>query len=183
MGHRLEFVYGFHGCRKSVAEALLSGRDVMLSSDNDYDWLGSGIYFWEEAPARAFLWARRKFGNDASVIGAKIRLGRCLNLMDVEAYGPLRDTYEVLKASGRVLPVNTPHYHRLDCLVINTAMEYAEKVVDRPYDTVRCPFAEGHPVFPDSRLFDLSHIQIAVRRQEALEDLFAVDARELRMSF
>ena len=183
MGHRLEFVYGFHGCRKSVANALLSGRDVMLSSDNDYDWLGSGIYFWEEAPARAFLWARRKFGNDASVIGAKIRLGRCLNLMDVEAYGPLRDTYEVLKASGRVLPVNTPHYHRLDCLVINTAMEYAEKVVDRPYDTVRCPFAEGHPVFPDSRLFDLSHIQIAVRRQEALEDLFAVDARELRMSF
>ena len=183
MGHRLEFVYGFHGCRKSVAEALLSGRDVMLSSDNDYDWLGSGIYFWEEAPARAFLWARRKFGNDASVIGAKIRLGRCLNLMDVEAYGPLRDTYEVLKASGRVLPVNTPHYHRLDCLVINTAMEYAEKVVDRPYDTVRCPFAEGHPVFPDSRLFDLSHIQIAVRRQEALEDLFAVDAREFRMSF
>ena len=183
MGHRLEFVYGFHGCRKPVAEALLSGRDVMLSSDNDYDWLGSGIYFWEEAPARAFLWARRKFGNDASVIGAKIRLGRCLNLMDVQAYGPLRDTYEVLKASGRVLPVNTPHYHRLDCLVINTAMEYAEKVVDRPYDTVRCPFAEGHPVFPDSRLFDLSHIQIAVRRQEALEDLFAVDARELRMSF
>ena len=183
MGHRLEFVYGFHGCRKSVANALLSGRDVMLSSDNDYDWLGSGIYFWEEAPARAFLWARRKFGNDASVIGAKIRLGRCLNLMDVEAYAPLRDTYEVLKASGRVLPVNTPHYHRLDCLVINTAMEYAEKVVDRPYDTVRCPFAEGHPVFPDSRLFDLSHIQIAVRRQEALEDLFAVDARELRMSF
>jgi len=183
MGHRLEFVYGFHGCRKPVAEALLSGRDVMLSRDNDYDWLGSGIYFWEEAPARAFLWARRKFGNDASVIGAKIRLGRCLNLMDVEAYGPLRDTYEVLKASGRALPVNTPHYHRLDCLVINTAMEYAEKVVDRPYDTVRCPFAEGHPVFPDSRLFDLSHIQIAVRRQEALEDLFAVDARELRMSF
>ena len=44
MGHRLELVYGFHGCRKSVAEVLLSGRDVMLSIDNDYDSLGSGIY-------------------------------------------------------------------------------------------------------------------------------------------
>lgn len=176
MSHRLEFVYGFHGCRKSVASALLSGKDVMLSSDNDYDWLGSGIYFWEEAPSRAFQWAKRKFGNDASVVGAKIRLGRCLNLMDVEAYGALRGAYEVLKTSGRVMPVNTPHYHRLDCLVINTAMEYAETVAGRPYDTVRCPFAEGSPVFPGSRLFDLSHIQIAVRRLDALTDLFAVEA-------
>lgn len=179
MGYRLEFVYGFHGCHKSVAQALLSGRDVMLSSDNDYDWLGSGIYFWEEAPTRAFRWAQRKFGNDASVVGAKIKLGRCLNLMDVEAYSPLRETYEVLKASGRALPINTSHYHRLDCLVINTAMEYVEKEIGKPYDTVRCPFAEGRPVFPESKLFDLSHIQIAVRRQEALVDLFAVETSGL----
>ena len=178
MSHRLEFVYGFHGCSKSVAKALLSGQDVMLSSDNDYDWLGSGIYLWEEAPSRAFLWAKRKFGNDASVVGAKIRLGHCLNLMDVEAYGALREAYEVLKASGRVMPVNTPHYHRLDCLVINTAMEYVEMAIGKPYDTVRCPFAEGAPVFPGSRLFDLSHIQIAVRRLDALADLFAVEAHD-----
>ena len=102
--------------------------------------------------------------------------------MDVEAYGPLRATYEVLKASGRALPVNTPHYHRLDCLVINTAMEYVEKVVGKPYDTVRCPFAEGRPVFHESKLSDLSHIQIAVRRQEALVDLFAVETSELEMT-
>ena len=99
--------------------------------------------------------------------------------MDVEAYDPLRETYEVLKASGRALPFNTPYCHRLDCLVINTAMEYAEKVVGKPYDTVRCPFAEGHPVFPESKLYDRSHIQIAVRRQEALTELFAVETSGL----
>ena len=175
MQHRLEFVYGFHGCRKSVAEALLSGKDVMLSSDNDYDWLGSGIYFWEEAPSRAYDWAKWRFKDDAAVVGAKIRLGRCLNLMDIDAYRPLRDTYEVLKAAGTVLPRNTLHYHRLDCLVINAATEYAEKVIGRPYDTVRCPFAEGQPVFPDSRLFDHSHIQIAVRNLASIVQLFAVD--------
>ena len=48
----------------------------MLSSDNDYDWLGNGIYFWEEAPARAYEWAKWKFEDDAAVIGAKIRLGQ-----------------------------------------------------------------------------------------------------------
>ena len=76
MGVRhLEFVYGFHGCDKSVAKAVLEMKSVMLSSDNDYDWLGSGIYFWEEAPARAYEWAKWKFKDDAAVIGAKIRLG------------------------------------------------------------------------------------------------------------
>ena len=49
-----EFVYGYHGCSRDVAEMLLSGKDVSLnSSENDYDWLGSGIYFWEEAPSKA----------------------------------------------------------------------------------------------------------------------------------
>ena len=49
----------------------------------------------------------------------------------------------------------------------------------RPYDTVRCPFADGRPVFPESKLLDLSHIQIAVRRQEALVDIFAVETSDL----
>ena len=176
---RLEYVYGFHGCDKSVAQGVLEKKSVMLSSDNDYDWLGSGIYFWEEAPARAYEWAKWKFKKNAAVIGAKIRLGQCLNLLDVAAYKPLRDTFEVLKASGRTLPTNTKYYHRLDCFVINTATDYAAKVLGKPYDTVRCPFLEGEPVFPDSKLFDKSHIQIAVRNRAALVELFPVDVSEI----
>ena len=182
MGVRhLEFVYGFHGCDKSVAKAVLEKKSVMLSSDNDYDWLGSGIYFWEEAPALAYEWAKWKFKDDAAVIGAKIRLGQCLNLLDVAAYTPLRDTYEVLKASGRAMPVNTKYYHRLDCFVINNATKYAEEILKTPYDTVRCPFLEGEPVFPDSKLYDKSHIQIAVRNPCALVELFPVDLGELAL--
>ena len=67
-----EFVYGFHGCSRDVAEMLLSGKDVSLnSSENDYDWLGSGIYFWEEAPHRALEWAQKKFGKDRAYPLAK----------------------------------------------------------------------------------------------------------------
>lgn len=29
----------------------------MRSSDNDYDWLGPGIYFWENNPKRAIDYA------------------------------------------------------------------------------------------------------------------------------
>lgn len=175
MAHALEYVFGYHGCKKSVADAVLRGRDVMLSSNNDYDWLGTGIYFWEEAPVRAYEWACRQHPEEPAVIGAKIRLGRCLNLMDVAAFSSLRDTYDVLKKTGVPLPRNGKHYHRLDCLVINTATSFAEKELDLPYDTVRCPFPEGEPIFAGSTILDHSHIQIAVRNSRALVELFAVD--------
>ena len=170
-----EFVYGYHGCHRKVAAKILNGEDTMLSSDNDYDWLGTGIYFWEDAPIRAYDWAVKRFGkDDAAVVGAKIRLGACLNLMDVESYQLLQATYESLKAAGVTLPSNGRYFHRLDCMVVNAATNYASSL-GRPFDTVRCPFSEGKPVFPDSCLYDLSHIQVAVRNPAAIVELFAVD--------
>jgi len=47
------FVFGFHGCDRSVAEKVLAGEAELCPSDNGYDWLGTGIYFWGSAPERA----------------------------------------------------------------------------------------------------------------------------------
>ena len=44
-------VFGFHGCESRVADAVLAGKAKLLASENTYDWLGSGIYFWEHGPA------------------------------------------------------------------------------------------------------------------------------------
>jgi hypothetical protein len=46
--HRLTagFVLAYHGCDLAVGERLLDG-DAFKPSNNDYDWLGPGIYFWE----------------------------------------------------------------------------------------------------------------------------------------
>lgn len=172
-----EFVYGYHGCSRDVADRVLAGKGVSLqSSENDYDWLGSGIYFWEEAPQRALEWAEYKFGPaDAAVLGAKIRLGHCLNLMDVDAYTTLRESYFNLIEQGVSLPKNGKHLHRLDCAVINAALRHAEVEMKMPYDTVRCPFVEGEPVFPDSKFFDHSHIQLAVRTPRSIVELRRVD--------
>jgi hypothetical protein len=52
------FVLGFHGCDKTIAERILLHEVKMRSSDNDYDWLGPGIYFWENNPQRAVDYAR-----------------------------------------------------------------------------------------------------------------------------
>jgi len=51
------FVLGFHGCDQSLVDAVVNGRDVLRPSRNDYDWLGHGIYFWENNPGRAYEYA------------------------------------------------------------------------------------------------------------------------------
>lgn len=47
------FVLGYHGCDRSVGEALLAGRKTFVGSKNEDDWLGHGVYFWENNPKRA----------------------------------------------------------------------------------------------------------------------------------
>ena len=54
---------------------------TLAASKNTHDWLGYGIYFWENAPARALAWAKECRNNlhltsgkvtDPFVIGAII---------------------------------------------------------------------------------------------------------------
>lgn len=52
------FILGFHGCDASLKENLLLGRTTLKPSTNDYDWLGNGIYFWENDPDRALSYAQ-----------------------------------------------------------------------------------------------------------------------------
>ena len=56
---RSNLVIGFHGCDKTIVDAVVAGKTDLLSSTNDYDWLGNGIYFWEnneEEMYTAHLW-------------------------------------------------------------------------------------------------------------------------------
>ena len=46
---RANLVTAFHGCDRSVVEKVIN--------TNDYDWLGSGIYSWENNEERAWQWA------------------------------------------------------------------------------------------------------------------------------
>ncbi len=96
------FLLGFHGCDATVGEAILSGEIRHLKrSENDYDWLGSGVYFWEGNPARALKFVRERAEggknsrgqiNQPFVLGAIINLHRCLNLADSSAIDQVKDS-------------------------------------------------------------------------------------------
>jgi hypothetical protein len=52
IGLTTSFILGYHGCDADVATRLIEG-EPFKASENDYDWLGPGIYFWESNPQRA----------------------------------------------------------------------------------------------------------------------------------
>ncbi|MGO8669981.1 MAG: hypothetical protein ACLQVD_01210 [Capsulimonadaceae bacterium] len=166
-------ITGYHGCEASVATRLLDGEPFRLST-NDYDWLGSGVYFWEYAPYRAREWAKQRYGSDWAVVGASIRPGDCLNLLDTDYFGDLRSVHARIAANFERLGVPTPVNHRganrLDRLIID---EFCQQYTTFGgyFDTVRGCFAEGTPVFDGSKLLSHTHVQIAVRNPACIGTL------------
>ena len=74
-----QMILGFHGCDKDVAMDILNSPKAHLKpSNNSYDWLGDGIYFWLNDPQRAYEWACKMHERDPEkvkepfVIGAVI---------------------------------------------------------------------------------------------------------------
>ena len=167
-------VLGYHGCEPAFADALLRGElpiEAWESSQNPYDWLGHGIYFWEFAPERAKIW-----GGKGGIIGAVIQLGVCLDFTDVAHTDLLAEGFERIKAvhrrRGKPLPKNKGKRRDLDCLVINNVVAWTEKQRRLRFQTVRCPFLEGEPAFPGSAIFRESHVQIAVRDTRCILGVF-----------
>ncbi len=72
-------VVGFHACDAAVYESVINNRECLQPSVNDYDWLGHGIYFWENSLTRARSYGeeikRRGRIGSVAIIGAVIDLG------------------------------------------------------------------------------------------------------------
>ena len=157
-------VLGYHGTSSEAADKIV--RDGFLVSDNDYDWLGRGVYFFQDAPGRAWEWAHQNYKDDPAVITAEIHLANCMDLLDVSWNRVLSDAYDsylnLLRQSGSSPPTQSGGAHPLDRAVINYTVGVLEEAGIR-IDCVRAAFREGRPVYQDSALYDRAHVQIAVR--------------------
>jgi hypothetical protein len=180
-------VLGFHGCDKAVADRAINRRRPLRYSRNEYDWLGSGIYFWENDPRRAMEWARDLKRRDRirtpAVVGAIIDLGRCLNLLDRRYADVLKRSYGDLvrsaRKTGEPLPANRSLrgsrelvLRDLDCAVINAVHESSAIAGLPPYDTVRAAFIEGDEMYPTSAFRNHNHIQVCVRTPRSIKGYF-----------
>jgi len=178
-------ITAFHSCDREVGLRVLNGQDDLIMSDNTWDWLGTGIYFWEQNPIRALEYANENAKGKQKnkvrikkpfVLGANILLGNCLNLMEPQSGIVLKEAYEwlasVYKAAGEPLPRNTGANRQLDCAVIKSVHETTRQKANPPYDTVRCAFSEGEPVFPGSNFSTRLHIEICVINPAMIQGYF-----------
>lgn len=190
--HRLAsaFILGYHGCDRRVGERLLEGNPFR-PSNNDYDWLGPGIYFWEANPQRGLDFARETAQRKPAqigepfVIGAVIELGLCLDLTTTAGIEWVKRAYdslaEVVAAGTFRLPTNSADGLRrdLDCAVIRRLHSILEVQGQPAVDTVKGVFTEGKPIYPGAGFDEKTHIQIVVRNQRCIKGVFRVSGETL----
>lgn len=197
---RPNLILGFHGCDESVRDGLMFDPNKYKNSKEVHDWLGHGIYFWENNYERALEWAKdkKKRGkiDKPAVVGAVLQLGNCCDLTDKNSIDVVKSHFLNLKqdydAAGLILPVNKnlkEDRHKdmllreLDCSVI----EYMHSRILTAYksdmaakgfseyhvfDSTRGIFTEGGPAFEGAGIFDKSHIQICIRNSNCIKGFF-----------
>jgi len=187
-GSHPSFVLGFHGCDRSVGMKVLTGQQDLNASTNTWDWLGSGVYFWEHDPDLAMAYAhdvanRKQFAkgsiSEPFVLGAVIDLGNCLNTSTSGGIEILRNghvglvrTLKVAKAEKQ-LPRNIGDNQRyLDCAVVEYIHQQNKENNYLEFDTVRGAFQEGDPIYEGAYLTMKNHIQICVRNSACIRGYF-----------
>jgi hypothetical protein len=180
---------GFHGCDKSVRDEIVHGKISLNPSENLYDWLGNGIYFWENNQQRAFEFAnelkKSNRGNikKPAVLGAVIDMGYCLDLLDTEylklvseSHSNLNDSFESI---GLSMPVNKTVGDSRDLLLRNLDRAVIENLHKQramknlpPFDSVRGVFTEGKPLYDGAGFHEKNHIQICIRNPNCIKGFF-----------
>lgn len=181
--------YGFHGTDKQTAMDLLINKIEFKASNEDYDWLGKGVYFWENNLERAKQYAEEAKKRSASnikepfVIGATIDLGNCLDLLNQQHLDKVAHAYtllkELCKEEGIELPQNKNFgkndtelkNRQLDCAVIRFIHTIAKETSDE-FDSVRAVFQEGEDLYENAGFKKNNHIQIAILNPNCIKGIF-----------
>ena len=184
------YVFGFHGCDKSIGQRILNREDELQHSTNAYDWLAHGVYFWENNYERSKQYAetacKRKGSSikEPFVLGAIIDLGNCLDFLDQYWLDFLGKAYQEMKleldTKGQPLPRNQGFSpddfdfkkRDLDCAVIRYAHELAEDLGIPKFDSVRAAFWEGDALYPNAGFKKQNHIQLAIINPDCIKGIF-----------
>jgi len=193
-------IVGFHGCDLDIRNKLVNQPNQIEISKRPYDWLGHGMYFWENNYTRAMEWAEARAAdgsvNNPAVLGAILQLGHCCDFLDSKFTNMIGLYYQAMEAeyenAGKKLPINidakNDEYNdklirKLDCATIEFMHEaiekqYKEDIAVKGYsehsvfDCTRGIFKEGEPAFNGTDIKRKSHIQICIRNMNCIKGFF-----------
>jgi len=178
---------GFHGCEKSVRDSIVSGSSMLKASENGYDWLGAGFYFWENNYDRALEFAQNPPGKKKfkvpSVLGAVIDLEYCLDLLDTRYLRLVKKSYFNFISSAGIDGIEIPRnrtvkgstdklLRELDCAVIENLHDMQRQTKFESFDSFRGVFVEGDELYPGAGFHDKNHIQICIRNPNCIKGFF-----------
>lgn len=183
-------VRGYHGTSLDIAQQIAANRLPFKPSVNNDDWLGGGIYFFQDGLSRARTWAVNRYRDGAeipAVLAVDIDLTHCIDLFDSSACFALSRAYQAFEIHAANLladPVQaglcvengdvfTTACREVDPRKRKPIQNFRDRAmvdwyVDRllkngqPVNSVRGMFLSGKAVFPESHLFNWAHAQIAV---------------------
>ena len=191
---RSGLILGFHGTDESIVHEIVLNRQSIKFSENPWDWIGHGAYFWEHSPQRALDFARNasKRGNsmirNPAVLGAVLDLGHCLDLIDYENMGLIKDGYELVKSRNAPLPENKTAttgvngellIRDLDCAVVEMIHQIRLLNHREPFDSVKAVFWEGNLLYPNAGFREKNHIQICIRNPNCIKGFFIPRSQQI----
>ena len=178
-------VLGYHGTTMNCVERI---QEVGFKKSTRASlWMGSGVYFFQDAPARAYDWAEfiseRRGGIKSAVIRAEIDLTDCIDLVDAKWWSFLRYSCKKVESKWRsveaqISPIEAFRDPTLegigknyvDCAVMNEFFRMLRGKAGVPCPrSVRCPFMEGRPIHPTSWLYDRASVIINVVDPSAIK--------------
>jgi hypothetical protein len=183
-------IIGFHGCDQEVRDRIIFNQSSLKLSKNPWDWLGEGMYFWQNNYERALHYAThpptKSTIKTPAVLGAVFTLGQCLDLTDKANIDIVKMSYvmlnDSLKAAQKELPRNINPVEdpdsrdriirRLDCTVINHIHTSRNDRNSTPFDSVRAVFFEGKEIYQGAGFLDKTHIQICIRNPNLIKAFF-----------
>lgn len=185
------FIVGFHGCDKTLRNSIVKGKALLKISNNLYDWLGNGIYFWENNQQRALEFAKDLQKNPRgstiikkpAVLGAVIDMGFCLDLLDTAYLQLVSESHRTLTESFKILGLPVPENKRvgnsgdfllrfLDCAVIENLHLQRKKKSFPAFDSVRAVFTEGRPLYDGAGFNEKNHIQLCILNPNCIKGYF-----------
>jgi hypothetical protein len=147
-------------------------------------WMKRAIY--QDAPKKDW---QSMHPDNLAVVKSRLRLRldcSCLDLLGSGYFPLLKTMYNGFIISytqqNLTLPPQNPDSrserlrqrskaHRLDCSFFNYVVKTFNSSSDYRIDSIRSAFVEGDRIFPNSAIYDLTHIQIAILDTSLIEEL------------
>jgi len=163
----MSLVKAYHAGNLEDIEHLIRQGFGIPSSSSPGNWLGEGVYFWENDPRRAEEWQLQR--NKGAILECEIDTGFLLNLLVKNEH-----TAEFYDRAGQIANNlslrNQRNAQKFD--LDNQVFKEIQKSfqLEKGLCGVRMAFYLGQSVTPDGNIYENQHIQICLWDLSAVEN-------------